>query len=125
MEEALQTLCFSEALPASKPIVISFVKVTRFAAYSYHIAVLFPADPEGGGFFTLCGHGYPFPAASGGHLGLAFSVQLKPASCHGSRARGATHRLVQPLCPSPLLWQDGRQLRRHAHEHDSTQGEIF
>lgn len=87
--------------------------------------MLFPADSEGGGFFALCGHRYPFSAVGGGHLDTTFSVQFKPLSCHGSRARGATDRLVQPFCPPPLLWQNRHQLRCYAHEHDTTQGEIF
>lgn len=85
----------------------------------------FPADPEGRGLCALRRHRYPFPAACGGHLGPPFSLQFEPISCHGSRARGASHRVVQPLCPPPLLWQDGHQLRGHAHEYDTSQGEIF
>ena len=95
------------------------------ATHYKNISVLFPADPEGVGFFAVCGHRYHFPAPRRGHVGFAFSVQFKPISCHGSRARGATYRLVQPIRPSPLLWQDRHQLRCHAHEHDSPQGELF
>lgn len=85
----------------------------------------FPADPEGSGFFALCGHRYPFSAAGRGHLGPPFSVQFEPVSCHGSRARGATHWLVQPFRPPPILRQNRHQLRGHADEHDTPQGEIF
>lgn len=88
-------------------------------------AVCFPADPEGGGFFALCGHRYHFSASSGGYLGSPFSLRLKSVSCHGSRTWGGSHRMVQPLCPPPLLWQNRDQLRGHAHEHDTSKGQIF
>ncbi len=122
--------CASQRLFLPVGLQSSFMHITcnnyTFAKCPHEFFVVcFPADPKGGGFFALCGHRYPFSAAGRGHLGPPFSVQFEPLSCHGSRARGATHRLVQPFCPPPLLWQDRHQLRGHAHEHDPPQGEIF
>lgn len=84
-----------------------------------------PADPEGCGFLALRGHRHHIPAASGGDLGPSFSFQFEPFGCHGTGARGAAHRLVQSLCPSPLLRQNWNQLRGHAHELDTHQGKTL
>lgn len=128
MEKALQTLRLSEALPASRSrVILHAYSITCYTCLfeNVYFVVCFPADPEGGGFLALCGHRYYFSAAGRGYLGPPFSLQFKPISCHGSRTRGATHRLVQPFCPPPLLWQNRNQLRDHAHEHDTPQGDIF
>ncbi len=94
-------------------------------AHKCFCVLFFLADFEGGGFFALRGHRYPLSAAGGAHLGSFVSFQFKPASRHGSRTRGASHRLVQPLRPSPLLRQDGHQLWGHAHEHDEDEEHIL
>lgn len=119
--------CASQRLFLPVSMKIKFSQTYEQAAScTYNIYFLcFPADPEGGGFVALCGHRHPFSAASRRRVVTSFSVQYNPLSCHGSRARGAKDRLVQPFCPSPLLRQNWHQLRCHAHEHDTTQGEII
>lgn len=84
-----------------------------------------PAHPKGGGFSSLRGLGHLVPPACRRSVVPASSLQRYPAGRHGAGARGATHRLVQPLRPPPLLWQDGHQLWSHAHEHDTHQGHIL
>lgn len=76
------------------------------------------AASEAGGLCAVRGHRCAVPAAAGGRLELSVPVQQQSGGSHVPGARGATHRLVQPLRSTPVLRPDRRQLRSHAHEHD-------
>ena len=77
------------------------------------------------GLRGLCGLGHHLPAACGQVVVFSDALQFYSVGGDGSGARGATYRLVQPLCTPPLLRQDGYQLRGDAYEHDPDEESIL